>query len=89
MLKNPINTAMIDVNTNMPIIVITIFPNLLGDFILETDVVIVKKISGTTITNNKFKNKSPSGFTIVAFSLKTIPTMAPTIIATKRIIVDL
>lgn len=53
------------------------------------EVVIVKKISGTTMTNKRFKNRSPKGLRIVAFSWNIIPTIAPTIIATSRIIVDL
>ena len=55
----------------------------------ELNVVIVRKMSGTMITNKRFKNKSPNGLNIVACSWNTIPTTAPTIIATKRIIVDL
>ena len=66
-----------------------IFPNLLGCFIFDIAVVMFKKISGTMITNNKFKNRSPNGLNIVAFSLKIIPMMLPTIIATRSIIVDL
>lgn len=88
-LANPINTAIIDVNANTHTIVIIILPNLFGVFIFAIDVVIVKNISGMIITNKKFKNKSPKGLRIVAFSLNTIPTIAPTIIATNNIIVDL
>ena len=57
--------------------------------VFDIAVVMFKKISGTIITNNRFKNKSPNGLNIVAFSLKITPTMLPTIIATKSIIVDL
>ena len=88
-LANPTNTAIIDVITNTKIIEPIIFPNLLGCFIFDIAVVMFKKISGTIITNNRFKNKSPNGLNIVAFSLKITPTMLPTIIATKSIIVDL
>lgn len=56
---------------------------------MAIDVVIVKNISGTMITNNRFKNTSPKGCNIVAFSWNIIPTIAPTIIATKRTIVVL
>ena len=88
-LVNPINTAIIEVITKTPIIDIMIFPNLFGCFIFEIAVVIFKKISGIIITNNRFKKISPNGLRIVAFSWNIIPTIAPTIIATKRIIVDL
>ena len=70
-------------------IVIMIFPRRFGVFILEIEVVIVKKMSGIMTTSKRFKNKSPKGLKIVAFSWNIIPTIAPTIIATKRIIVDL
>ena len=88
-LINPTNTATSDVNKKTHIIVIIILPNLFGVFIFAIDVVIVKKISGMIITSKRFKNKSPNGLSIVAFSWNIIPTIAPTIIATKRIIVDL
>ena len=88
-LAKPTNTAIIDVNRNTHTIVTMIFPNLLGVCIFAIDVVIVRKMSGTMITNKRFKNKSPNGLSIVAFSWNIIPTIAPTIIATKRIIVDL
>ena len=67
-LAKPINTAIIDVIKNTIIIVIMIFPSLLGVFIFVIDVVIVKKIKGTIITSNRFKNMSPKGFRIAAFS---------------------
>ena len=86
--KNP-EIQIIDVNKNTHIIVTMILPNRFGVFIFAIDVVIVKKMSGTMITNKRFKNKSPKGLSIVAFSWNIIPTIAPTIIATKRIIVDL
>ena len=57
--------------------------------ILAIDVGIVKNINGTIITNNRFKKISPNGLRTVAFSWNTIPTIAPTIMATKSIIVDL
>ena len=41
------------------------------------------------MTNKRFKNKSPKGLRIVAFSWNMIPTIAPTMIATNKIIVDL
>ncbi len=88
-LKNPTSTAITDVITNTNIIVPTIFPKRLGCFILATDVVIVKNINGTIMTNKRFKKISPSGFKIVAFSLKISPTTAPTIIESNKIIVDL
>ena len=88
-LAKPTNTAISEVTANTAIIVIIIFPSLFGFSIFAMDVVIVKKISGTMITNNRFKNMSPKGCNIVAFSWNIIPTIAPTIIATKRIIVDL
>ena len=50
---------------------------------------IFKNINGTIITNNKFKNTSPSGATTAAFSLKITPKIEPTIIAAIKIIVDL
>ena len=80
---------MIDVTTNTPIIVIIIFPILFGVFIFAIDVVIVKNTNGTMIHNNRFRKISPNGCKIVAFSWNIIPTIAPTIIATRRIIVDL
>ena len=89
MLANPSNTAISDVTTNTEIIVTIILPSLFGFSILAIDVVIVKKISGTMITNNRFRKMSPKGCNLVAFSWNIIPTNAPTIIATKRIIVVL
>jgi len=88
-LKNPTITAIKDVTTNTPIIVTIIFPILLGLCILAIDVVTFKNISGTTTTNNRLTNTSPNGCKTVAFSWNIIPTSDPTIIATKRIIVDL
>ena len=88
-LANPINTATIDVKTNTSNIEPIIFPILFGCFIFDIAVVMFKNISGIIITNNRFKNKSPNGLNIVAFSLKIIPMMLPTIIATRSIIVDL
>lgn len=88
-LKKPTSTAITDVITNTNIIVPTILPKRLGSLILATDVVIVKNISGTITTNKRFKKISPNGASIVAFSLKISPMTAPTIIATRRIIVDL
>ena len=88
-LANPTSTAINDVTANTTMIVIIIFPSLFGFSILAIDVVIVKNTSGTITTNNRFKNMSPKGCNIVAFSWNIIPTIAPTIIATKRIIVVL
>ena len=88
-LKKPIKTAKIEISRKTTIIVIITFPNLFGCLILAIDVVMFKKISGTITTSNRFKNKSPKGLNMAAFSWNTIPTIAPTIIATKRIIVDL
>lgn len=85
----PINTAINEVSKNTTIIAIIILPSLLGVCIFAIDVVIVTNISGTIITNNIFKNKSPNGLRIVAFSPKQRPTIVPTIIETKIIIVDL
>lgn len=79
----------VEVNINTSTIVPIILPNLFGCCILAIDVVIVKNISGTIITNRRFKNISPNGCNTVAFSLNTIPITAPTIIATNNIIVDL
>ena len=87
--NTPTNTATSDVTTNVAIIVIIILPNLLGCFIFVIDVVILKKINGTITINIKFKKISPNGLRMAAFSLNTIPTIAPIIIATKSIIIDL
>jgi hypothetical protein len=52
-------------------------------------VVIVKKISGTIDTNNKFKKISPNGFKTLASSLKIRPIMVPTSTLKTRMRVDL
>ena len=78
-----------EVKTNTSIIVPKIFPILLGCFILPNDVVIVKNIKGTMITNNKFKNKSPNGLNTVALSLNISPTIVPIIIDAISINEDL
>ena len=78
-----------EVNTNMPTIVSIIFPSLLGCFIFDIDTVMLTKIRGMIATNSRFKKTSPKGLSIAAFSPKTIPTIAPTIIAANKIIVDL
>ena len=83
----PIMTAIIDVIKNITIVLIRILLSLFGSCILEIDDVIVKNINGTIITNKRFKNKSPSGLTISAFSLKIKPQIAPMITQPKRIIV--
>lgn len=85
----PTNTLTKDVTINTAIIVPNILPTLFGYFILPIDVLIVKKISGTIITSNIFKNKSPKGLRTVAFSLKTNPTIVPIIIEPNNINVDL
>ena len=88
-LANPIKTAIIDVIINTKNVAPTIFPSLFGDFIFDIDVVIVKNINGVITTSNKFKNMSPKGLKTVAFSLNINPTIAPIIIDTNNIIVDL
>ena len=85
----PTNTLTIEVNANTSIIVVSILPILLGCFIFPIDVLIVKKISGTIITSNIFKNKSPNGLNTVAFSPNISPTIVPIIIDAKSINVDL
>ena len=78
-----------DVIINTKNVAPTIFPSLFGDFIFDIDVVIVKNINGVITTSNKFKNMSPKGLKTVAFSLNINPTIAPIIIDTNNIIVDL
>ena len=73
----PTITAIIDVIKNITIVLIKILPNLLRSLIFEIEDVIVKNINGTIMTSNRFKNKSPSGFTISAFSLNIKPQIAP------------
>ena len=85
----PTPTLTSDVNINTSNIVTSILPILLGCFILPIEVVMVKNISGTIITSNKFKNKSPNGARTFAFSLNTSPTIVPIIIEPKSIKVDL
>lgn len=68
---------------------INILLNLFGSRILDIDDAIVKNINGTIITNNKFKNKSPRGFTTVAFSLNIRPHIPPMITNVNNIIVFL
>ena len=63
-----------------------IFPNLFIFAILEIADEIVRKTSGTTIVNIRFKNISPKGFNTVAFSPKTIPIILPKIIEDNNII---
>ena len=86
---NPTNTEISDIHKNTATIIPNIFPILFGLCILVIAVVIFKNINGTIITNNKFKNTSPSGATTAAFSLKITPKIEPTIIAAIKIIVDL
>ena len=47
----------------------------------------MKYIKVSEELNKRFKNKSPSGLTISAFSLKIKPQIAPMITQPKRIIV--
>ena len=54
-------------------------PTLLGLSILPIEVVIDKKISGTTTTSNILINNVPSGSKTVAFSLNINPTIVPII----------
>ena len=70
-------------------IVPNILPILFGCFILPIDVDRVKNIKGTTITSSIFKNKSPSGLTIAAFSLNISPIIVPRIILPIKIKYDL
>ena len=86
---SPIIQASIEVIINTKKIFVNTFPTLLGCLILAIDVVIVKKINGTIITNIIFKNKSPKGLSTDAFSPKTNPTTAPITSAINRIIVCL
>ena len=64
-------------------------PLLFSQVIFDLDVVIVKNINGVITTSTKFKNMSPKGLKTVAFSLNINPTIAPIIIDTNNIIVDL
>ena len=64
----PTITATSDITTNVKIIVTTIFPSLLGCFIFDIDVVMLKNINGTIVTNSRFKKRSPNGFKTAAFS---------------------
>ena len=74
------NTPKVDNNT---------FSNLFGCLILAIDVVIVKKINGIIMTNNKFMNRSPKGLSTMAFSPAINPNMAPIIKAVNNNIVCL
>jgi hypothetical protein len=87
--QNPTNTEIIDITKNTATIIPIIFPILFGLLIFVIAVVMFKKISGTMMTNSRFKNMSPSGLSTVAFSWNISPIIVPTIIATIRIIVDL
>ena len=60
-LSKPIATAIKEVTTNVIRIVTMILPILFGVFILAIDDVMVKNISGTIITNKRFRKMSPSG----------------------------
>ena len=85
----PITTDIRVVIMNTPKIVVITLPKRLGCLIFAIDVVIVKNINGTMITNIKFINKSPNGLNTAAFSPYTNPTIAPIIRAARRIIVCL
>ena len=86
---SPITTDTKVVIINTPNIVVITLPKRLGCLIFAIDVVIVKNINGTMITNIKFINKSPNGLNTAAFSPYTNPTIAPIIKAPRRIIVCL
>ena len=64
----PIVAAINETTMNVPIIDTNSFPNLLGCFIFAIEVVIVRNINGTIITNIMFINNSPNGASILAFS---------------------
>ena len=85
----PIITLIIEVMINVIKLTSNIFPILLGLFIFPIDVVMVKNISGTIITNKVFKNKSPNGFKLLDFSLNIKPIIIPIIIDVKSMIDDL
>ena len=78
-IARPIKQAISDVIKNITNVEVITFPNLLGCFILAMEVVIVRNISGTIITNNKLINKSPNGLNTAAFSPKISPIIAPII----------
>ena len=78
-------TAISEVTMKTHTIVIIIFPSLLGCFMLEIEDDIVTNIKGTIATNIRFKKTSPSGLSTAAFSLNTIPMIAPTIIAAHKL----
>ena len=87
--RKPTTNATKLVTKKIQKIVIKTFPNLLPDFILAIDVVIVKKIRGTMITNIILMKISPKGLSTAVFSLKIIPTIAPIIILANKIMVCL
>ena len=79
--RKPIPTAITEVTKNMITVETIIFPSLFGCLTLATASEIVKKTRGTIITNIRFKNKSPNGFTTIASSLNIRPPTAPIIMA--------
>ena len=72
-------TAINEVINEITMILPKIFLSLFGESILAIVVLIVKNKSGTIVTNNRFKNKSPSGLTTLTSSLNIIPHIAPII----------
>ena len=86
---SPTATAIKLVTINEINIVTKTLPNLLGCLIFAIEVVMVRKIKGTIITNNKLIKISPNGAKYLASSPKTIPTIAPIIKPMTKIIVFL
>ena len=87
--KKPTNKATKLVTKKIANIVTNTLPSLLPDFIFAIDVVIVKKIRGTMITNIILMKISPNGLSTAVFSLKIKPTIAPIMILANKIIVCL
>ena len=77
--------AMIPVTMNIASIELIIFPSRFKLSIFATAEEIEKNTSGTTTMNNKFKNKSPNGLIILAFSPNINPIIDPMIMEDKRI----
>lgn len=63
-----------------------IFPNRFMSTMLATLLLMVKKTRGTTIVYIKFKNTSPNGFKILAFSPRMIPKIQPRRIEQSKMI---
>jgi hypothetical protein len=66
-----------------------IFPSLFIPPIFARLEAMLKKTSGTMIINNKFKNKSPNGFTTAVFGPKTTPAIPPIRMERSRKMVSL